>query len=88
MKFKSAAGSLVLVATAFIWGISFVAQTRGMEHVGPLTFNAARSVLACAALFLSALMLPQTGSRKAALPAGILCGLILSVANCVAANRP
>jgi len=70
----------MLTATAFIWGVTFVAQTRGMEHVGPLTFNAARSILACAALFVAALFFPQIGNRKAVWRAGIICGGVLAAA--------
>lgn len=32
----------LLLLTAAIWGFAFVAQRAGMEHVGPLTFNAVR----------------------------------------------
>lgn len=34
-------GFLLLLA-AFIWGIAFVAQSVGMDYMGPCTFNAAR----------------------------------------------
>lgn len=34
-----------LLLAAIIWGFSFVAQRSGMEHIGPFTFNAARSFL-------------------------------------------
>ena len=37
--------SLVLLLTATIWGVAFVAQSVGMDYVGPFTFNAARSIL-------------------------------------------
>ena len=33
---------LLLFLTAFIWGTSFVAQSAGMEYVGPFTFNTIR----------------------------------------------
>jgi drug/metabolite transporter (DMT)-like permease len=33
---------LLLLLTALIWGFAFVGQRLGMEHVGPLTFNATR----------------------------------------------
>ena len=33
---------LLLLLTAFLWGTSFVAQSAGMEHIGPFTFNALR----------------------------------------------
>ena len=37
--------SLLLLLTAVIWGVAFVAQSAGMEYVGPFTFNAVRSVI-------------------------------------------
>lgn len=37
--------SLLLLLAAFIWGVAFVAQSVGMEYVGPFTFNAVRSVI-------------------------------------------
>ena len=36
--------SLILLLTATIWGIAFVAQSEGGEAVGPLTFNATRNI--------------------------------------------
>jgi drug/metabolite transporter (DMT)-like permease len=33
---------LLLLLTAFIWGFAFVGQRLGMEHIGPLAFNATR----------------------------------------------
>lgn len=38
-------GNLALLLTACLWGLSFVAQREGMEHIGPFTFNAVRSFL-------------------------------------------
>ncbi len=35
-------GDLLLLLTATIWGLAFVAQRLGMEHVGPFAFNAIR----------------------------------------------
>lgn len=37
--------NLLLVLTALIWGISFVAQSEGMNYVGPFTFNCVRSII-------------------------------------------
>jgi len=80
MKQNSIGGSLLLTVTAFIWGVTFVAQIRGMEHIGPLTFNAARSVLACVSLFVTALFFPLSTDFKTLFRAGIACGLVLAVA--------
>ncbi|MCR5674319.1 MAG: DMT family transporter [Lachnospiraceae bacterium] len=40
-----AGGVLLLLLAALIWGIAFVAQSIGAEHVGPFTFLALRSWL-------------------------------------------
>ena len=37
--------SLLLLLTATIWGVAFVAQSVGMAYVGPLTFSCVRSLL-------------------------------------------
>ena len=42
--------SLCLLLAATIWGIAFVAQSVGMEYVGPFTFNGVRSLLGAAVL--------------------------------------
>nr|WP_239057880.1 DMT family transporter [Pseudodesulfovibrio sp. JC047] len=40
----------MLFITAVIWGLAFVAQRVGMDHVGPLTFNGIRFALGAVAL--------------------------------------
>ena len=37
--------SFILFLTAVIWGVAFVAQSAGMEYLGPFTYNGVRSVL-------------------------------------------
>lgn len=37
--------SLILFLTAVIWGVAFVAQSVGMDYVGPFTFSAVRNVI-------------------------------------------
>lgn len=41
-------GFFMLFLTAFIWGVAFVAQSVGMDHIGPYTFNASRLLLGAA----------------------------------------
>ncbi len=41
---------LLLVLVAAIWGFAFVAQSTGMAHLGPHSFNAARFLLAALSL--------------------------------------
>ena len=48
-KFKGIAS--LLLAT-IIWGSAFIAQSVGMDYMGPFTFQAVRGLLAVAALLL------------------------------------
>ncbi len=63
--------SLLLLLTASIWGVAFVAQSVGMEYVGPLTFNCVRSLLGGLVLlpciWLMRRMDSRNGSTKTAL---------------------
>ena len=45
MRKKELKGTAMLLLTAFIWGIAFVAQSDGMNYVGPFTFNCVRMVI-------------------------------------------
>jgi len=38
-------GNLLLLLTAMIWGAAFVAQSVGMDYVGPFTFNGVRFLI-------------------------------------------
>lgn len=37
--------NLMLILAALIWGSAFVAQSVGMDYIGPYTFNSVRSFL-------------------------------------------
>ena len=45
MNKKSLQSSLLLFLAAFIWGVAFVAQSVGMDYMGPYTFNGARFIM-------------------------------------------
>ncbi len=82
--------SLLLLITAIIWGNAFVAQSIGMDYVGPFTFNCARSLIGGLVLipciyFLSSkednLVIVQTQKRddkKMLIIGGICCGIALA----------
>ncbi len=55
-------GSGCLFGAAFIWGTTFVAQSVGMENIGPFTYGAARFFLGM--LALAALWLCVGGHRR------------------------
>ncbi|MCE5235786.1 MAG: DMT family transporter [Clostridiaceae bacterium] len=80
--------SLLLFLTATIWGFSFVAQSKGMEYVGPLTFNGARAVLG--GIVLIPFAAAQSASnrkngikadKRALFRGGLLCGFFLFLAS-------
>ena len=56
---KTIAHFLMLIA-AFIWGTTFVAQTTGMETIGPFAFTTARYLIGAIALLPLALMERRT----------------------------
>lgn len=43
---KQLQSSLILLVATVIWGAAFVAQSMGMDHIGPFTFQAARCLIA------------------------------------------
>lgn len=45
MKKVQLRSSVLLLLAAFIWGVAFVAQSVGMEYVGPFTFNGSRFLI-------------------------------------------
>ena len=45
MKTNTMKNSMLLLLTATIWGVAFVAQSVGMDYVGPFTFNAVRFLM-------------------------------------------
>ena len=85
MKNKTLAGNLILLLGALIWGVAFVFQVEGMDHVPPVTFMAARCFLAAVFLAVLAMIVhkPTNAFRfnRATLKGGILCGLFITVAN-------
>lgn len=82
---KQLRNTLLLLLGALIWGTAFVAQSVGSGYVGPYTFLAARSWLACA--FLIVLVLLRRGKAAKRIPvfrsgstAGCCCGAVRSAA--------
>ena len=82
-------GNALLVVTAMIWGMAFVAQRQGMDSIGPITFCAARMVLSAVAVGLVALLTGRRDSRPAAerarrnrasLMGGLSAGVFLAAA--------
>ena len=87
MRVETIKRSSMLLLTAFIWGIAFVAQSVGMEHVEPFTFNAVRCILGGLVLIPCIIWQERRKdkkeeiyagyNRKTLLAGGILCGIAL-----------
>ena len=86
---KQLKGSLALLCGTFIWGSAFIAQSVGMDLIGPFTFQAIRCMLAVIFLFLITLIfdwkigIQQSLSKwknKRLWMAGGICGCALFVA--------
>ena len=92
MRSKKFIGNIMLLVAAILWGTTFVAQSEGMDYMGPLTYQALRSVLG--GTFLIPIILlgdafkkkkgtysaPTKETKKKTLLVGMLCGVILTVA--------
>ena len=83
-------GSILLLLCAMIWGAAFVAQSEGMQYVGPFTMGAARFFLAGLVLLPVIAVLDRKGwsqnrpvtrpDKKKQLLSGVLCGMLLFAA--------
>ena len=83
--------AFMLILTAFIWGTAFVAQSVGMDYLGPFTFNGVRSLIGGVALIPCIWLLQKLNdksepvteerNRKDLLIGGISCGVLLFAAS-------
>ena len=79
---KAFKGELILLFTALVWGFAFVAQSKGMEHIGPFSFNVFRFLLGGISIFIFLLVrwfLTKKEERKPLLTKqSIIGGTIIS----------
>ncbi len=85
-------GNVILMITALIWGTAFVAQSVGMDYVGPFTFITARYIIGGVFLLPCIYLLDKMNKKtvtessyndkKTLLVAGTLCGIALFTASC------
>ncbi len=89
-------GSLILLLTATIWGVAFVAQSAGMDYVGGFTFNCIRSIIGGMVLIPCIFIIRKIRSKdngnaesreavlagkKTLITGGISCGVLLCIAS-------
>ncbi len=90
---KQAISAAELLLTAFIWGVAFVAQSVGMDYIGPFTFNCVRSIIGGLVLIPLVVILGKKNRadktmeeakeyKKNTVIGGICCGICLCVASC------
>ncbi|MDD6021780.1 MAG: DMT family transporter [Oscillospiraceae bacterium] len=87
MDKKVIKSNAALLLAAMIWGLAFVAQSDGMNYIGPFTFGAIRCFLGAAVLVPVYLIIQKKNGaandenareiRKTTFKAGLLCGAIL-----------
>lgn len=85
--------SLLLLLTATIWGVAFVAQSVSMDYIGGFTFNAIRNIIGAITLLPVILIFSKKdshdhqseeekkASRKTLITGGICCGILLCLAS-------
>lgn len=93
MRKNSIGNSMLLLLAAIIWGVAFVAQSAGMDYMGPLTFNASRFLIGGVLLLPFALSgeikkwkktedtLEREKNLKITIIGGICCGLAICIAS-------
>ena len=84
---------MLLLLAAVIWGAAFTAQSVGMEHLGPFSFNAIRFSIGGVVMLPVVAFRQRSLKKKAAGPeagftkrlvfTGVLCGLLLTLANSI-----
>ena len=89
MKQNNLKGSLILCTASLIWGLAFVAQSDAADLVPSFTFNALRSFIGAAALFLfykftnrknkESFFPTDKPQKKKYYLAAAICGLMLTI---------
>lgn len=86
--FSKTRNTFLLFLTAFIWGMAFVSQSKGMDYMHPFTFNGVRCLIGAFVLLIYIILTRKMAGAKAkpiewgvTLRAGLWCGLALTVAS-------
>lgn len=82
-----AKNALQLFLCAFIWGTAFVAQSVGMDYMGPFTFNGIRTLLG-ALVLLPIVLVRFSGRRREgfSFKQTVLSGMVIGVVLCAASS--
>ena len=84
---KQLSGVIALLGATVIWGSAFIAQSVGMDKIGPFTFQAVRCFLAVVVLFPASALFSKgkpfwkSWADPALWRSGVICGLALFAAS-------
>ena len=84
---KQLSGVIALLGATVIWGSAFIAQSVGMDKIGPFTFQAVRCFLAVVFLFPASALVSKgkpfwkSWADPALWRSGVICGLALFAAS-------
>ena len=84
---KQLSGVIALLGATVIWGSAFIAQSVGMDKIGPFTFQAVRCFLAVVFLFPASALFSKgkpfwkSWTDPALWRSGVICGLALFAAS-------
>lgn len=84
---KQLSGVIALLGATVIWGSAFIAQSVGMDKIGPFTFQAVRCFLAVVFLFPASALFSRgkpfwkSWADPALWRSGVICGLALFAAS-------
>jgi len=79
MNLKTLKSDALLLITAAIWGLAFVAQRVGMDYIGPFLYNGVRFALGSLALLPFALQPKSLAATRQNLKAVLIGGLVAGV---------
>src|SRR5690606_6747541 len=64
MKRRTLRADALMLLTALIWGTTFVAQSLGMEHIGPFLYTGLRFALGCLVILPLVLLARPSGAQQ------------------------
>ena len=84
ISFYKTRANLMLLLTAFIWGVTFVFQKTAMDVLGPFTFNGVRCLVGAFSLFIISLFFKSKHNvkykKRHLVEGGAVAGIILFLA--------
>jgi len=90
MKNQKLKGNLLFLLVSFVWGVSFISQSKGVELISPVSFNGIRSLLGGIVLLPVIFFLDMGKKKKGVsvykvdkklITGGVICGTLLCIAS-------